>query len=295
MPTQQELPGGDDYTFKSIDFTAQTVRHPNSRPSARTRMKSRNYATLLPGEEDDAGPDDEADLTAQSIEYGRRAISEGPGWDRHPRSSFGSIRMSDFGLEESRSGKELGREQSVILDDLSIDMGANVADATELEEWYTKNCNSAIPMANISSGITEVLMSEPGEDGLFMTDRACIEDEHTFRLEIGQDRASSAGPYLGVDAEDRHGLKAIADTQPSESSPQPTNPSPQSPTSTTRQMTHIEVAAASHAPRRKKLKLTHKGNTVPALPSSLVKRTAIDSMVRTGQKRPSARSFRLPP
>lgn len=34
------------------------------------------------------------------------------------------------------------------------------------------------------------------------------------------------------------------------------------------------------------MKLTRKGNTVPALPSSLIKRVAIDSMTRIGKKKP---------
>lgn len=286
VPTEQELPGGDDYNFKSIDSATQNVRPPTSVRSERIRRRSRIYASLLPGEGDDEGPD-EADLTVQSIEYGRRAISEGPGWDRYPRSSFGSIRMSEFGLEESRFGKEPQREQSLILDDQYEDMIVNVDEATELDEGYTKSCNSTHLMANISSGVTEALMSERGDDGIFMTDRACIDDENTFRLDISQDRASSAGPYLADEADDRHGLKAITDPQPSESSQKPTDASPQSPTSTTRQLTDIEVAATSRAPRRKKMKLTHKGNTVPVLPSSLVKRTAMYSMMRTGQKRPT--------
>jgi histone H3/H4 len=51
-------------------------------------------------------------------------------------------------------------------------------------------------------------------------------------------------------------------------------------------MTEIEAAVPERKPRQKRLKLTRKGNTIPTLPASIVRRTAIDSMTRRGKKRP---------
>ncbi len=135
-PSQQELPGGEDYTFKSIDFAAQHRRPPTSVRSERIRRTSRMSILRFPDEDDGEGLDEEGDITAQSIEYGRRAISEGPVWDRHHRSSFGSIRMSEFDLEESRLGKEQEGEKSLMLDDRYAYMGVDTDDEIELDEGY---------------------------------------------------------------------------------------------------------------------------------------------------------------
>lgn len=133
-PIRQELPGGEDYTFRSIDFAAGHSRPPTSTRSERIRGTSRKSTISFSAEEGGESSDAEGDFTAQSIEYGRRAISEGPAWDRYPRSSFGSIRMSEFGLEESRFGKEPEAEKSLVLDNYQAQLGAEVDDEIELDE-----------------------------------------------------------------------------------------------------------------------------------------------------------------
>ena len=60
-----------------------------------------------------------------------------------------------------------------------------------------------------------------------------------------------------------------------------------SPPARTRTLTPIEVAAAARAPRRKKLKLTKHGVAIPALPSSLIKRLAVESITRRGKRKPT--------
>ena len=52
-----------------------------------------------------------------------------------------------------------------------------------------------------------------------------------------------------------------------------------------RPLTTIQ-AAMPGAPRRRKLKLTRHGTTVPSLPSSLIKRLAVESVIRRRKKRP---------
>lgn len=133
-PTQQELPGGEDYTFKSIDCAAQEARLPTSSRSDRIRQTPRISILAFPDDEDGGGSDHEGDLTVESIEYGRRAVSEGPTGDRYPRSSFGSIRMSEFGLEESRLGKEWEAERSLIIEDQHGDLSLELDDAIVFAE-----------------------------------------------------------------------------------------------------------------------------------------------------------------
>jgi len=140
-PTQQELPGGDDYTFRSIDFAVKHSRPPTSVRSERRRGSSRFPALPFP-DEDGGSAIEEDDITAQSIEYGRRAVSEGPAWDRYPRSSFGSIRMSEFGLEESRLGNELDKDKSIIFDGSQADTGAHMDEDLRLEGGYVQSSDS---------------------------------------------------------------------------------------------------------------------------------------------------------
>jgi hypothetical protein len=131
-PTRQVLPGGEDYTFKSIDFASGHPRTPTTVQTERIRRSSRISILPFPDEEDVG--DGEEDVTAHSIEYGRRAISEGPVWDKYPRSSFGSIRMSEFGLEESRMEKQPPREESPLLDDANIVVGMD--EPIDFEDGY---------------------------------------------------------------------------------------------------------------------------------------------------------------
>ena len=64
------------------------------------------------------------------------------------------------------------------------------------------------------------------------------------------------------------------------------SPGPDSPQSQVRPLTPMEAATARR-PRRKKVKLTRHGIAIPALPSSLVKRVATDSMTRRGKRKPT--------
>ena len=123
-------------------------------------------------------------------------------------------------------------------------------------------------------------MSEPADDRLFVEDTDILDEENTFRLDFDHEPTRE---ILASDSEEEVSELASA-IAPTESAPR--SPTPLSAQSTTRPLTEIEVAAPTRVPRRKKLKLTRKGNTVPALPSSLVKRVAIDSMTRIGKKKP---------
>ena len=85
----------DDYgpdptiTFQNLR-SQQRLREPMSDGPSRRVSRVSNART---NDDDEEGE--------RTMEIGRRAASEGP-MDRYPRSSFGSIRMSDFGREELR-------------------------------------------------------------------------------------------------------------------------------------------------------------------------------------------------
>ena len=104
----------DQHTWKYRDFAPNPAQLPASAHSSHTRRSRMSTRPSIAGNDDHLA--DEGDETVQSVEYGRRAISEGPAWDRYPRSSFGSIRMSGFGLEDSRFGKLLPEDQTLPLD-----------------------------------------------------------------------------------------------------------------------------------------------------------------------------------
>jgi histone H3/H4 len=290
VPTRQELPGGEDYTFRSIDFATGQTQLPMSVRSERIRKGSRMSILKFPDEDNPEGLNDEEDITAQSIEYGRRAVSEGPAWDRYPRSSFGSIRMSEFGVEESGIGQRVEVEKSLMLDDdHNPDIGAGMDDEVELDDGYDESSDSLDAIADTPSGVTEdsrqfrQSISDPVEDGFFVGDAGFQDDENSFKLDFHRD--DLVDELTGSEADARDGSESqLAASFSFRQSP---STAPQSPQSNTRPMTEIEAAAPKNMPRRKKLKLTRKGNTVPALPSSLVKRLAIDSMTMMGKKRPT--------
>jgi histone H3/H4 len=130
-------------------------------------------------------------------------------------------------------------------------------------------------------------MSEPVDDGLFVPDPTFPDDENTFRLEFDRELPIIESPQEAINGDNSDAFGIAAEAVLSDSFQQHSTPALGSPDAITRQMTKIEAAVPSRPPRRKKLKLTKRGNVVPALPSSLVKRTAIDSVTRTGRKRPT--------
>jgi histone H3/H4 len=134
---------------------------------------------------------------------------------------------------------------------------------------------------------TRISISVPADDGLFVPEIWLPNDENEANLGFGVDGLESDVAGAAASPESGDSLEPPANTESSGSSKQYSDAGLQSPDKTTRQRTAIEAAALSRAPRRKKLKLTRNGNTVPALPSSLVKRVAIEAMTRIGKKKPT--------
>ena len=115
-PTPSALPGGDydsTITFQTIPVASEARQSMSERPERRA-----SHISNISREVEDAEYDRE-------VEIGRRAVSEGP-LDRYPRSSFGSIRMSDFGLDQQkRISDNVERDQagSGAYDEYNIGVG----------------------------------------------------------------------------------------------------------------------------------------------------------------------------
>jgi hypothetical protein len=91
-PTPSALTGADydpTITFQTIPMTTEARQSMSERPNRRV-----SHISNMSRDGEDVDDDRE-------VEMGRRAVSEGPA-DRYPRTSFGSIRMSDFGLDQRR-------------------------------------------------------------------------------------------------------------------------------------------------------------------------------------------------
>lgn len=72
----------------------------------------------------------------REVELGRRAVSEGP-MERYPRSSFGSIRMSGFGLDsQGRTGHSTGEDKGAFDLHHDHDISIGFGDDQELELEY---------------------------------------------------------------------------------------------------------------------------------------------------------------
>jgi histone H3/H4 len=112
-----------------------------------------------------------------------------------------------------------------------------------------------------------------------------VDDGSTFRLEIPldaeahdlQSRIAPSNKVAGNSDQDPR----KADVEQDEESVSPGSDSAQD---ENRRLTPMEATTARR-PRRKKVKLTRSGVEIPALPSSLIKRVAIESMTRIGKRK----------
>jgi histone H3/H4 len=109
-----------------------------------------------------------------------------------------------------------------------------------------------------------------------------LDDGSTFRLEIPLDaEVHDLQSRIATSAKDAGQDPHEEDVEQDEES---VSPGLRSAQDEIRRLTPMEAAAARR-PRRKKVKLTRAGVEIPALPSSLIKRVAIESMTRTGKRK----------
>jgi histone H3/H4 len=114
-----------------------------------------------------------------------------------------------------------------------------------------------------------------------------IDDDNTFRLEMPFE-TEAHNLHSRIAPSDKDAGNSEQDTGKDDVEPddESLSASPDSPQERTRPLTPIEAANAQK-PRRRKVKLTRHGIAIPALPSSLIKRVAIESMTRRGKRKPA--------
>ena len=271
--------GDPTVTFKTLDFSKIADKRPASEKSDR-RVSRVSFAPNVEGREDDEDDEDDEDLTT---EIGRRAISEGPPTERLPRYSFGSIRMSDFGNElEIRRRSDRTKRESLVPPS-ALEQGASSDGETEDLRRLRRS------------------LSYISDNDTFANIPAVQDHEDTFRLDLPDDEQSDSAasranepplPASSHDFEDfpsDDGFSDNPDDLSVEATDSPLFVPPSSPR--TRRQTPLETAAVATSARtaqrrRKPLKLTRSGNTVPSLPSSFIRRVAIEGQTRLGRRKP---------
>lgn len=273
-PTPSILPDdGDEYgngdptiTFKSIDFARQSRRSLQGDDEAR-RASRLSFPASLPL----VDPDDSEDDPTILSEYGRRAISEDP-TGRLSRYSFGSIRMDDFGSEleiRRESDQHKGKAKAMgLMDDY---VGIGVDDQDDMPLNYGEE--------------TERLQNLQRSPTLLQADESTVNIpalDESFQLEIPDQEAVAL--HTRPDAPIRLSLEDSA-VEAQEAVMEEGGPdvvgSPQED-----QPADEMAPVRTSAPHRKRLKETRHGTLVPSLPSSLIKRVAIEAQARLGNRRP---------
>lgn len=110
--------------------------------------------------------------------------------------------------------------------------------------------------------------------------------DNTFRLQMPHEAEA-------LDSHSRVALSSNSASHPGQvhsgddvgSDDEAVSPSQDSQPEKTRPLTPMEAATARR-PRRKRVKLTRNGIEIPSLPSSLVRRVAVEAMTRKGKRKP---------
>ena len=275
----------DDRPDPTITFQNVPLAPPQEPNGSEKRARSSLRKSGISQTTDDED-DGEADHT---IELGRRAVSEVP-VDRYPRSSFGSIRMSDFGVEEQRrtSVKTVGNPLVAPEDD-HFDPGIGLADNDDLDQGYVSP-DFWRPALIVARNETEELgrvrrslsASNVGHSINIQSDHG-LEGDQTFQLDLPVDAEARSNERPGFDAGPIERVAVVdEDDEFEDEMPESDRVSSQS-----RNHGQHEVNnTVSRAPRKKRTKLTCHGTMVPALPSSLIKRLATEAMTKKGRKKP---------
>jgi histone H3/H4 len=248
-PTPSVLPDEDPtITFQSINVASGN------------RRKSR---LSMPPVDRDEELDDE-DQTMMT-ERGRRAVTE-EATGRLSRYSFGSIRMSDFGAElevvrDSNGG--FGEGSPAELQDTRKSLGLNL----ELDD--TENLADLTRPVVDDSTTFDVGVPAMGDDD--------------FELQMPVDEATAAERRLaaGVQPVEDDGWEDVQRDEDHE----PTHLAPKS----KRRLTGLQIASVREdsGKRRRRVKMTKHGTLVPSLPTSLIKKIAVEVQVRNGRRKPT--------
>ena len=272
-PTPSILPDQDDaqsedrrndptITFKSIDF-AQDAQRTSEKID---RRRSRSFFPASDPLADNEGYEDPTILS----EMGRRAISEEP-TGRLSRYSFGSIRMSDFGSELEIRRESDQQEQTKTLK-LSNEYSRLEFEYAPLDfGGETERLENLQPSPSLLPP-DESTMNIPPLDESFQLE---MRDEESISNHAKVDQSGDVGVENGL-AEDPEILQDDSLLEPALCSDK----------STEQIVLNDEGPKTLSKRRRKKQKMTRHGELVPSLPSSLIKRVAIEAQARLGNRRP---------
>ncbi|KAK5048987.1 hypothetical protein LTR84_005409 [Exophiala bonariae] len=257
--------GDPTITFRSIDFARQARR--DGENNGGRRISRLSFPVSEPLGDPDGGDDDPTILS----EYGRRAISEEP-TGRLSRYSFGSIRMDDFGSEPEirrESDQERGKAKPMeLMDDY---FGIEMDDQDDQPLFYAEG--------------TERLQNLQRSPSILPPDESTINIprlDESFQLELPDTGAVAlhANPDVPLRVSlDNSGIEVqkalVEENEPDALQSEHTG-----------HLTTDSAPLRTSAPRRKKLKATRHGTMIPSLPSSLIKRVAIEAQARLGNRRP---------
>lgn len=240
--------------------------------------------------------DENDNLTLKSIEYGRRAISEGPLSRRFSRPSFGSIRMSDFtaaDLKDYNISPDMGRKRLFKGNDTNDDDNMiAVADDDELDIEALDDTGE-IQIGRQSGGFSDV------NETTLELPPADQENHDTFRLEFNIPEQSPLAGDASLNATPRDSPLFVSPS-PSQSAvtkaqrrhpspvvsprspfiPPSSSPSPASPL-----QSPVQTITKPSKPSKRKQKLSRHDLKVPALPSSLQKRLATSALNSIGRRK----------
>lgn len=280
LPDDDKVDGGvaigenKNVTFKSIEFARQAQNQLGGSEKIDRRKSRLSYAPV--GGDLEGQGDEEDDDPTMLTERGRRAISEEM-TGRFSRYSFGSIRMSDFG-EELEFRRESDPKAQRTLNETRQSIGV-MGGQDLLLEGETEDLSRLRRFMEAEDELEDedgpLLGGDDEEFQLFVP-----EEELSEAAALHQDRRDLQPQTLRKSPE----VEAGEGTRPS---PNEDHPTPASP-GTTRRLTDLEIAAlaTTKTRRRKRMKVTKHGTTVPSLPSSLIKRIATETQVRNGRRRP---------
>lgn len=246
---------------------------------ARSAREHPSHSSLLPQSDsmlqDEGVYVDDGNSTFLT-ERGRRAVSEEP--TRMSRYSFGSIRMSEFG-SELEVGRESDRQEKLVTKEMDEDYGieydnddVRVAGETEvLRGLHHSSPRTLIPVEDPPEDAAD----ETNDDFQFALEEHTVDDQ-TAILERAHmaDQSQLANPVVTTDNDDSDN-----DEHPSEQGEGVSSAS-------NRQHTLLEsVSAVATVRPRKKMKMNSRGNMVPSLPSSLIKRIVHESQEKANKRR----------
>lgn len=229
-------------------------------------------------ERDDADTED-GDSTYLT-EKGRRAVSEEP--TRMSRYSFGSIRMSEFGseLEIRRQSDRKQKSAALAADDDYVggfDLEDNVQLGGETEDL--RYLRQSSPQISAFAEEESLELPPGGSDGFELNMLDEVDYVNAHQRAASGEHPQLAESIIPVDDEGTDDPEIDNEAQELATTPAVLAKS-------RRRQTLLEsVAATARARPKKKLKMNRRGNLVPALPSSLIKRIVHESQEKAGKRK----------